>query len=962
MRPDGTMIHLRLRTEYSFRRAYGRPEEVLGALRPDERAAAAITDNGTWGHVAWWKACRKAELKPILGVEVLVVPEPETRERQTGPMMALLARNRRGLRTIYKAMTWAHERGFYYVPRLDYDHVNRFKSDDVVVLSGHNADIGALDKRKSNIWLEMNPASRAWNRRIRAEKGWNKVIAANNFYPHAEDHDAYEIIAGHNRRDRITGAHIPSRDELALAVPEAGPEEYAATEHIAGLVTLRKLPKAKMVKYEWPSTLEDLCRDGIKRRDFTEWTEEYEARLRHELDLIESKGFTDYFQVITAMVMEAKETMLVGPARGSAAGSLACFLLGITDVDPLVHDLMFERFIDVTRSDYPDIDLDFPDRKRDQVIGQLAARWGETHVGRIGTVSRYKPKSALTDVARELNIPPWEVDEVKGTITERSSGDERAAFAVADALDDTEIGRELIRKHPGMALAGKIEGHARHSGMHAAGVLVTERPLTTFATIDRGGSAQIDKKDAEALDMLKIDCLGLRTLSVLEDTLEQIGKPREWLVNYPLDDEDAFEVLNAERYAGIFQFEGYALQALCRQMKIREFSDIASITALARPGPLHCGAANDFVLRRLGQQKIEHIHPILSEAASDSFGTVIYQEQVMKVCRTMGQFSWEDVTMIRRIMSKSFGDEFFAKYWAKFREGAVSQGVDPAVAQTVWDKICTFGSWAFNKSHAVSYGLISYWCAMLKAHYPLEFGAACLRNAKDDNQALHILRELVKEGYEYTPVDPERSGLTWQVHDGRLVGGLTNVKGIGAKKAADIIDRRASNRPLTPGLLRLLNDPITPFDHVFEAHERFGDLYEHPEEHKILSGEVSQIADIHEPGEYVFIGRIMERKLRDMNEAYSLAKRGGRRVQGRTQFLNMVLEDDSGQIIGKITRDRFPRWGLPIVEQMRTGDYCLFKGVLRGSFRLVFITQWRYLEDRSQVVEPVGGAKLNGGK
>ncbi len=948
------MIHLRLRTEYSFRRAYGRPAEVLGALDEDERAAAGIGDDGTWGHVAWWKACRKAEVKPLLGVEVLVVPDPELRGkegRQTGPMMALLARNATGLRELYRTMTWAHNQGFFYVPRLSYDHINRLSTGNIIVLSGHNADIGALDRQRGNIWLEMNPSNRAWNRRVqRAGGGWGKVICANNFYPTARTHEAYEIIAGRNRRSRISGAHIPSRHELALAVPEAGPEEYEATRHIAGLIRLRGLPQASMVTHDWPESLEAMCRQGIARRglDGDRWTDEYEARMMREVNLIEEQDFADYFQVITDMVREAKRTMFVGPARGSAAGSLVCYLLDITDVDPLVHDLMFERFIDVTRSDLPDIDIDFPDRKRERVIAQLRERWGEDHVGRIGTVSRYKPRSALDDVARELRIPKWEVEDVKGTITERSSGDERAAFAVADALGDTEIGKGLLRKYPGIRLAGTIEGHARHSGMHAAGVLVTSKPLTAFASIDRNGASQIDKKDAEALGMLKLDLLGLRTLSVLEDALEQIGKGVEWLITYPLDDEDAFEVLNAEHYAGIFQFEGYALQTLCRQMKIREFSDIASITALARPGPLHCGAANEFVQRRLGKAKIQHIHPILSHAAADSYGTVIYQEQVMKVCRDMGKFSWKDVTMIRRIMSKSFGDEFFARYWEKFLRGATEQGVDPVVAKKVWDNICTFGSWAFNKSHAVSYGLISYWCCLLKAHWPLEFGAACLRNAKDNDQGLKILRELLEEGYEYLPVDVDHSGLTWEVHDGKLIGGLTNIKGIGPKKAEDIMRRREGDKPIPPGMLKLLLNPVTPFDHVFEAQERFGDIYDNPEAHKILSGGVSRITDIHEPGEYVFIGRLVERKLRDMNEAHSLAKRGGRRVRGRTRFLNLVLEDDTGQILGKIVRGLYPRLGVPIVEQMRTGDYCLFKGYIRGNFRLVFITQWRYLEEKEE--------------
>lgn len=944
------MIHLRLRTEYSFRSAFGRPEDVLEVLGSPE--AAGIGDSGTWGHVDWFKTLTGRGIKPLLGVEVACVPSPRERAKQRGAMVALIARTGAGLTELYELMTWANNEGFYYVPRISYDMLNE-TSDDLLVLSGMGADLDRLDSRE-NVWLELNPLSRSWNRKVDGlRKKWQVVVCGNNLYTRPRDKEAYEILAGRSKRERVSGGHIRGRDELGLAIPEATEVDFTTTHDIAGLVELSELPMASMVSIEWPKTLEQLCREGIRKRGWSKkgkrpWPPEYEARMMRELEMISSKGFEDYFQVITDMVVAAKEIMMVGPARGSAAGSLVCFLLSITDVDPILHDLMFERFIDVTRSDLPDVDIDFPDRTREAVVDHLKAQWGENRVGRIGTVARYKPKSALDDVARELRVPKWEIDGVKDTITDRSSGDERAAFAVEDALGDTDVGKALVEKYPGMKYAGVLEGHARHTGKHAAGVLVTERPITTFTTVDRNGVTQIDKKDAEKLNMLKIDCLGLRTLSVLEDCLEQIGKTPDWLVEYPLDDTEAFEILNQERYSGIFQFEGYALQALTRQMGIQRFDDIAVITALARPGPLHCGAAHEFVQRRIGEAKPTELHPLLRHVTKDTFGAVIYQEQVMMVCREMGQFTWEDVTMIRRIMSKSFGDEFFARYWEKFKEGAAAQGVPEDVAKDVWDKICTFGSWAFNKSHAVSYGLISYWCCMLKARYPLEFGVACLRNAKDNDQALHILRELVEEDYEYLPVDPKRSGASWEVIEGRLVGGLTNIKGIGPAKARDILERRAAGKQLLPGMVRLLTDPETPFDSVFPVRERFGDYFENPTKYGIESGELSHISDIHDPGEYVFIAKLVERKLRDMNEAHSISQRGGRRMKGsRTRFINLVLEDDTGQIIGKITTDRYPRWGKPIVEEMKDGDYCLFKGNIgKRGWRIVYIKKWRYLEER----------------
>ena len=933
--------YLRLRTEYSFRRVYGRVGDVLPRIAG--ASAAAITDGGTWGHVEWMKECKSAGIRPILGAELAVVRDATRREKQPAGSVILLANNLDGLSEVYRLVSRANGEGFYYFPRLSYIWCGTVSDNVTTIYTGASLDVEATP---IDALLALSPESAVANRRFK-NCARPCVVVPDNYYPGPEDREVYEVVAGERgRRDRTNIMHIPSLDELMLAVPEATDDMIDRTVRVGMIPNLKDLPRAEMVSDKWPKTLREMCKLGARRRKL-KLNEEYKARLEREIALVEEKGFVDYFMVLAEMVNHAKRNMFVGPARGSAAGSLACYLLGITDVDPIVHNLMFERFIDVSRSDLPDIDIDFPDTKREAVIAQLAARWGPDRVSRIGTVSRYKPKSTLTDVARELGVPVWEINDVKDTITERSSGDERAAFAVADALDETDVGKALLLKFPNMKLAGKVEGHARHSGMHAAGVVVTSAPINNFASLDHSGALQLDKEDAEKLNILKIDALGLRTLSVLEDALEHIGKDPEWLLSYPLTDEAAFDIFNMERYAGIFQFEGYALQALCRQMKVREFSDISVITALARPGPLHCGAANEFVEARIGKRIPTPLHPTLNDLTSETYGSIIYQEQVMMIARRMGQLDWQDVSALRKAMSKSYGEEWFNRWWEKFRKGAEAQGIPEKESRPVWDKMCTFGSWAFNKSHAVSYGLISYWCAVLKAHYPLEFGAACLRNAKDDDQALRILRELVREGYEYKPVDPERSGLTWEVIDGKLVGGLTNIIGIGEAKARDILERRRKRLGMTPGLARALASPVTPFDYAFEVQERFGDMFKNPQAHGIVSGQLSLLETIHDAGDYLFVAKIRERKLRDMNEAHTTAKRGGRRITGRTAFLNLVLEDDTGTIIAKIDRNAFPRWGKPIVEKMKTGDYCLWKGRVRDGWRIVYIDKWRSLEETS---------------
>jgi len=955
------MIQLRLRSEYCFRRAFGRVEKVLDSAEGD---AVATTDPGSWGHAIFYKAAKARQRRALLGCEVYVIPSHEDeKEKRGGVYGAFLARNQRGLEELYEWITMANQAPrFYHWPRLDYADINQAtKTRNLVYLSGSGARIDLL-RNRPNVYLEINPSNPAWNRRAMKEKGWSKVVCCDNLYPTVSDRVAWEILSGLGPGKKGLGApgrtspqHILNEDELRLACPEAGREEFLNTERIAAECDVA-MPKATMVKMDWPKTLEQMCKEGCKRRGFKthrkpsgKWSmadEVYNDRLWLELEMIHTKKFEDYFYVIADLVQEAKKHMLVGPARGSSAGSLVCYLLDITDVDPIVHDLMFERFIDITRADLPDIDIDFQDNKRELVAQHLSSRYGAERVGQLGTILTYKAKSAIGDVAKTVGIPMYEVADLKGAIIERSSGDARAQFCIADTFETLDIGKEMLKKYPSLALAGELEGHAQYSGTHAAGVIVTNDPVTRYAAIDHSGSAQIDKKSAEVLNILKIDALGLRTLSVLQDTLDQIGKDRDWLIHYPLDDTEAFEVFNEERFTGIFQYEGKALQILTKQMKIRSFDDVAVITALARPGPLHCGAANEFIARRIGASPVSYLHPVAKPFTEQTYGTVIYQEQVMMICRHIGQLSWDDVQTIRRAMSKSMGDEFFGKYLERFVEGAIRQGMVGADAKNVWDKICTFGSWAFNKSHAVSYGLISYWCAMLKARYPLEFAAACLRNASDEEQSIKMLQEVTKAGLEYVPVDSEKSGLTWSVVDGKLLGGLTNIKGVGPKKAEQILRCRGNGaaRSLPRGLRTLLEAAQTPYGDIFPGQRRFADLYADPPKYNVHSGAISFCQDMSEPGEYVFIARIREKNQRDMNEAHSLAARGGRVIKRNNLFLNLVLEDDTGLVFATIGRFQYSAIGKKIIEEAKVGDWFLWKGKIEPKWQKVYIEKYRNLE------------------
>lgn len=930
------MYNLKTRTEYSFRTAFGPIERVIQA------GANGIADrHGTWGHVQFSKAMKKANRKPVFGCELAVVMDASLKEKQPVNYMSFFARSNAGLKTIYELVTTATE-NFYFIPRIDYGHLFDLP-EDVIIYSGTLPNYGSLP-RKNNIFIELSPMSNPKMQSFAKEKGYRCVASSDNFYPYIQDKEIYQVLAGGNREDRTKPMFLLDDKEWQRTLPWADPEALLIEAELYKECNA-ELPFAKMLRYSNPRPLEEMCIEGADRLGLDLSVPAYKQRLERELGLIKEKDFADYFYVVADMVNYAKEHMLVGPARGSSCGSLVCYLIGITDIDPLKHNLLFERFIDITRKDLPDIDIDFQDDRREMVFDYLRKKYGENCVARIGTVMRYKAKSAIVDVSKELNIPAWEVEDVKGAIIERSGGDSRAKFCILDTFNELEVGRETLKKYPQLRIAADIEAHARQSGQHAAGIIVANETVMNYCSFNKKvGSLQIDKKDAEDLNLLKIDALGLRTLSILQDVLDNVGMSREQLLKQNIEDPRAFEIFKQEKFSGIFQFEGFALQNICKQMPIDHFEDIAVITALARPGPLTSGATTEFVKRRTGGSEVKYLHPMTKSITEVTYGVVVYQEQVMQIAREVGKLSWEDVSSLRKAMSKSLGKEYFDTYWVRFLAGAKENGIKEVDAKLIWDNINTMGSWAFNRSHAVAYGMVSYWCALLKALYPLEFAAACLRNSKDENQAKTLLRELDKEGFKFKIFDKEKSQKNWTVVDGELIGGLTNVKGIGEKLAEDIINRRASGKDLTVRQMNLITNPITPYDNLFECRIRFKDMMENPEKYNIHN-KIWDICDIDaaQDGEYVVFGKLTTKNLRDLNEAIFLNRRNGRRIDKNSHMLNATIEDDTGVLRISIDRFKYAKLGKPIIEEGKIGDWYLWRGKVRKGWLSLQIDKWRKL-------------------
>lgn len=923
-----------VRTEYSFGRVFGPVKRVIEAC--GDATHIMIADQSTWGHVPFYNACKAAGKVPILGIEIGVVGDLFTSKAKVPDMWALFAPvNNEGLRELYQLVKMAHSFK-YYQPRVSFEDIRNLSPNIRVIVRdcAHLARVGGV----KNVWLGANPSSfRAIA--LGTRNSLPPLAMCDNYYPTLTDRRAYEVFT---RFPEGKTTSLAILDEKGLRREMPGLPEKAFKPAWAAFTKGMDvtLPKAENVHIPSKKTLLELCKEGAKRLGINLRAKDYAKRLKHELEQIHSKAFEDYFFLVADLCIEAKKVMLVGPARGSSAGSLVCYLMGITEVDPIVHGLYFERFIDITRSDLPDIDIDFPDQK--WVFEYLSNKYGQDNVAHIGTVMRYQAKSAITDVGKALSVPAYELTDVKDAVIERSGGDARAAFCIKDTFESLDVGKALLEKYPSMIIAADLEEHAKTSGVHAAGIIVCNDAVANYCGVTELNVACIDKKDAEKINILKIDALGLRTLSVLQDVLAQIGEDNEFLYRLPLEDPLAFKVLNDNRFAGIFQFEGFALKSLTKQMGVKEFNDIVSITSLARPGPLHCGAAGDFVARRTGRDAVTYMHPALEEYTSRTLGVIIYQEQVIAISHFIGDLSWADTNTIRRAMSKSMGDEFFGQYEVKFCEGAAKHGIKKAEAIEIWKTMCTFGSWAFNQSHGVSYGMVSYWCCWMKAHYPLEFAAATLRNLKEDDQAIKILRELVKEGFEYIAFDPYLSDINWSVQDGKLVGGWLGVKGVGIKKAEVMKEKMRTRAVLTAAEKRLAYEPEVMWTDIFEGERRFGHLYADPDANN-LAIPPSYIADVNKDGEYIIICKLREKNLRDMNEYGSVAKRGGRIIKHNNLWLNLSVEDDTDSILATVPRGIYEEIGKPIVENGKVGDWYMFRGVLQGGWRKLIISKVRKL-------------------
>lgn len=947
---------LKIRTGYSFRQASGKLDDVMDRLKEIGATYAPITDRAsTFGLYRWKKLADKAGLKPVFGVELAVTPSINAK-KPAADYWTFTAKD--SLAPINRLVELATTQ-FRYQPLLTLEQA--LEVEGVNKMTGHRPQLDWQSGPTGGVMVMLGPSSPRGVIRQALAHGWPLCASSDNRYVRAENRGFYEVLVGRNAETQSYAQHILSPDEWRESVAHLGLSDFELDKALVNAAfaandCTAELQKATLPHPERPDTLENMCIAGAKLLGVNLSNEAYAARMKKELDLIAAKGYEDYFYIVADICSWARQRMIVGPARGSSCGSLVCYLLGITTIDPIPHGLIFERFIDINRSDMPDIDIDFSDQQRYMVLDYVNEKYGSERVARLGTVAMFQPRSALTEVGTALRLPKWKCDAVAESLIERSSGDSRALQTLEDTLRTMPAGQTLLGDHPESIVVTQFEGHPRHYSQHAAGIVIAERPITDFVAVDhRTGATMCDKKDAEdGYNLLKIDALGLTQLSVFEDCLELAGLPRNHLETLPLDDAAAFDVLNKAQWSGIFQWNGMALQSITKQFHVDKFDDIVSVTALARPGPLASGGAHEWIRRRNGTNPVSYPHPIFEPYMSDTMGIVLYQEQVMEIGRNIGDLDWGQVTALRKAMSKSLGKEYFDQFGDPWKRGAIAKGVDPVAADKIWDDLCAYGAWSFNKSHSVAYGLISYWCCWMKAHFPFEFAAATLTHESDPDKQIKMLREMVAEGYDYVPVDADVSTDKWAVgmRDGKkvLVGPLSNVKGIGPKMVSQIIGARARGERISDRAKKLLNGAVTPIDSLFPIRDAFKRLMPDPLERNIVTHPLPIIdvqikADSYDVLVFCTLTKINPR---DENEVVIVARRGYEVKDGFTTSLNLQLTDDTDTIFGKIDRFKFAKLGREIVDRGRPGKalYAI-KGTVRGgsSFRMLNISAVRYIGD-----------------
>jgi DNA polymerase III alpha subunit len=952
---------MRIKSEYSSRIAYGKLQDVNNRVLQLNWNAAPISDRlSTYGFSFWQELCDDVKIKPVFGVELGVSAQLGKKHSGISYWSFFAIEELRSINElVFKATS---RTGQYF--SLSYEEA--MSARDVIKIADNKVNLAEI-YMPHNFYIALSPSIPIGLFRQAKLLGYHFIASSDNVFPYEEDKLVYHTLFYKDAETAVYPQHILTDDEWRAALPYCVTDEDAelaiGTRNIIMDYCNAKLLKADIFKPSDIYSLRDMCIEGAKKLNIDLNNPIYAERMERELKLIYDKGFNDYFYIVADLVSFAKRNMIVGPARGSAAGSLVSFLTGITTVDPIKFKLLFERFIDISRSDLPDIDLDFSDTKRHLVFDYLKVKYGAEHVAHLGTTLKFKAKSIMNRAGMSLGIPKWLSDQVSETLIERSSADSRAHQTFEETFSATEIGIKLLSEYPEISRVFDVENHISHYGTHAAGVAITSDDVLNYVAIDgRNGTIMADKYDADKLNILKIDILGVSQLSIFERCLELIGEePRNgFLEKLPLDDQASFDVLNQKKFSGIFQANGKSLQILFQMIHTDRIDDLVAITALSRPGPVGTGGAVRWARRRSGNESITYRHPMLEPYLKDTYGEVVYQEQVMQICRDIGRMGFAEVSKVRKAMSKSMGAEEIKSYGKDFIDGALQSGMPEDIVETVWGELVRFGAYGFNLSHAVSYGLITYYCCWLKAHHPVEFAAATLDSEYDPMKQLFLLRELALEGIKYQPIDPNYSTDKWTIKNTNsekiLIGPLTNIKGVGPVTVRKILESRLpGGKQLTPAIYAKVATSATKIDSLTPIKDAIMKLHPNIYEELNITTKPITVVNCHS-GLYgqISVWALVKRiQPRDLNDLQSVNKRGYK-INGQSWVLRLFVYDDTDEILCQVDRDAYMTLGKEIEQRGGQGDVLYaIKGTVPATFRMIKITRMKLLGFMSDVDKPV---------
>ncbi|MEZ5149159.1 MAG: DNA polymerase III subunit alpha [Bacteroidales bacterium] len=840
-------IHLHVHTQYSILDGAANISLLLQKARELGMNSLAITDHGNmYGVLKFFNEAKRQGIKPIIGCEAYIAKESRTKKEKTRGKqyyhLILLAKNKTGYHNLAKLTSLGYLEGFYYRPRIDKEILEKYSEGLIVSTACLGGEIPqailnqsedkaqeAIDWFKSvfkdDFYLELQnhgtQEQKSVNEVLRrlAEKNEVKVIATNDVhYINKEDFNAHDILVRLNTGADIndtkddlhyTGQeYLKSPEEMLELFPEV-PEALDNTQEIVSKVEEYDIYNPILLpKFPIPDGfdgeneyLRHLTYEGAKTL-YPEITDDIRERLDFELKVVGEMGFPGYFLIVQDFINKAREMdVIVGPGRGSAAGSAVAYCTGITSIDPIKYNLLFERFLNPERVSMPDIDVDFDDAGRDKVLKYVVDKYGKEKVAQIVTFGTMAAKLAIRDVARVLKLPLPDADRLAKMVPERPGITLKQAYKDVPELNEIKSkGEELERKT--LQFAETLEGSARHTGTHACGVIIGPDDLINHVPLATAKDSELmvtqyEGKLVESVGMLKMDFLGLKTLSIMNDAIKNIHRRHGVKIEIekiPLDDKKTYELYQRGDTIGTFQFESEGMRSYLKELKPTNIEDLIAMNALYRPGPMEF--IPTFIRRKHGKEKVEYPHPLLEEILKPTFGIMVYQEQIMQTAQIMGGFTLGKADILRRAMGKKKMDVMTAMK-KEFVEGAEAKGIEKKNAEEVFDVMQEFAKYGFNRSHSAAYSVIAYQTSYLKAHYPAEYMAAVLtHNLNDIKKITFFIDESKRRDIPVLGPDVNESHMNFMVNEkGEIRFGLAAIKNVGESAADSIIREREENGP-----------------------------------------------------------------------------------------------------------------------------------------------------------------------